>query len=207
MSIRSCLAIVGVILAACGDTTGPDRTAGIQTVPVGAMGAARAAKRTAGPALTPLAFASWAPPLETYDTTFVVTQGKASADTIYFRKRPEDLLRVPYMVLAVPATAQFVDASGYPLPRGTKVNLTVQADTRYVLLNFGPHGSTFSKTPATLKVFWLYTDLLGRWGGDLKMWYQPDANTAWSSLATQVDLEFCWLTSDLTHFSNYAVAY
>jgi hypothetical protein len=41
----------------------------------------------------------------------------------------------------------------------------------------------------------------------LQLWYQPDVNTTWSPLTTQVDLQFYWLVSTLDHFSNYAVAY
>src|SRR5262245_53710897 len=95
---------LGVALSGCGDGTVP------------AAGAPRAAQykpptndTTYVP--TPLRFASWAPPLETYDTTFMLVQGVASADTIYFKARPGTTERELFMVLAIPATATFVDAS------------------------------------------------------------------------------------------------
>ena len=93
----------------------------------------------------------------------MVTQGKASSDTLYFQKDPLGM-RMPYMVLTVPKDAQFVDAAGKPVPNGATVKLTVHADSQFVQLNFGPHGSTFSKNPATVKVSWFYTDLLGKPG-------------------------------------------
>jgi hypothetical protein len=86
------------------------------------------------------------------------------------------------------------------------VRLTVHTDQETVQLNFGPHGSTFKK-PAKLQIFWLYTDLLGQLASGLNLWYQPEVGTAWSPLATQVDLQDQWLVSDLYHFSNYAVAF
>jgi len=41
----------------------------------------------------------------------------------------------------------------------------------------------------------------------LQLWYQPEVNTTWNPLTTQVDFQFYWLVSTLDHFSNYAVAY
>ena len=111
------------------------------------------------------------------------------------------------MVINTPKDAQFVDASGIPLPKGSSVKLTVQADSQYVQLNFGPHGSTFSKNPATVQVSWFYIDLSGLSASALQLWYQPDVNTTWNPLTTQVDFQFYWLVSTLDHFSNYAVAY
>ena len=206
---------LSLLLGACADSTGPLPSGNsLGPAPTGAVSAARTSKTTStdgsktatAPALTPLRFASWAPPLETYDTTFLVTQGKASSDTLYFQKGTLGL-RMPYMVISTPKDAQFVDASGNPLPKGSTVKLTVHADSQLVQLNFGPHGSSFSKNPATVQVSWFYTDLVGKDPSALKLWYQPDVNTAWNPLATLLDFEFYWLVSTLDHFSNYAVAY
>jgi hypothetical protein len=200
----------GLLLGACADSTGPLPTGGtVSTVPTGTTRSAKSGNRTTSPtppALTPLQFASWAPPLETYDTTFTVVQGRASSDTLHFQKNAFGA-RMPFLVIDLPKDAQFVDASGQPVRNGASVNLTVHADKQYIQVNFGPHGSTFSKNPATVKVSWFYTDLLGHSASTLKLWYQPDVNTTWNPLATQVDLQFYWLVSTLDHFSNYAVAY
>ena len=219
--LRSLIAAasLGSMLLACADGTGPVATGGaISAAPTSGLSAARGGKRTpsstdglttttmTGSTLSPLRFAAWAPPLESYDTTFVVRQGKASSDTLFFKKDAFGL-RLPYMVLTVPKDAQFVDASGQPVPKGDVVNIAVHADSQLVWLSFGPHGSRFSKTPATVKISWFFTDLVGREPSDLKLWYQPDVNTTWNPLATQVDLQFYWLASTLDHFSNYAVAY
>ncbi len=189
-------------VGACSDRAAP-------TDP-GAITAKRASDAPSGNASaspTLLRFASWAPQLATYDTTFVLRQGRAGSDTIYFQKGPYNPVPVPFLVLTTPRDAQFVDPYGNPLPKGSEVLLTVRVDRDYVRLEFGPHGSTFSKNPAQLKIFWLYTDLLNRLGSDLRLWYQPVAGADWSPLATTVNLESWWLVSDLTHFSNYAVAF
>ncbi len=204
-------ASLGLVLAACADTTAPLPTDNaVGQVPIGAMSAARnrntTSKTPTTTVLTPVRFASWAPPLEKYDVTFIVTQGKASSDTLYFKKDAFGI-RMPYMVLTVPREAQFVDAAGKPVANGTQVNLTVHADSQLVQLNFGPHGTTFSRNPATVKVSWFHTDLMGKSPSILKLWYQPEVNTTWNPLATIVDLQFYWLVSTLDHFSNYAVAY
>ena len=213
-SLNGFLAAVSLslLLGACADSTGPLPTSStLGALPIGTMRSAKSGNRTSDGSTTttapaPLQFASWAPPLETYDTTFKVTQGKASSDTLYFQKDAFGI-RMPYLVISVPKDAQFVDPSGQPVRNGTTVNLTVQADKRYIQVNFGPHGSTFSKNPATVKVSWFYTDLMGKSPSVLKLWYQPEVNTTWNPLATQVDLQFYWLVSTLDHFSNYAVAY
>jgi hypothetical protein len=211
---------LSLLLAGCADSTGPLPGAdSIGPAPTGARRAARTSKTTStdgstptttttttSTALTPLRFASWAPRLETYDTAFVVIQGTASSDTLYFRK-DQFGIRMPYMVINTPRDAQFVDASGIRLSKGSSVKLTVHADSQFIQLNFGPHGSTFSKNPATVQVSWFYIDLAGMSGSSLQLWYQPEVNTTWNPLTTQVDLQFYWLVSTLDHFSNYAVAY
>jgi hypothetical protein len=216
--MRSSLSLAAVataiLLTACGDGLGPTGNS-----LVAAGGALSNVKSSGGtttktasptdtttPTLTPLRFASWAPRLETYDTAFTITQGKASSDTLWFRKNAFGV-RMPYMVISTSKDAQFVDASGNPLPKGSSVKLTVKADSQFVQLNFGPHGSTFSKNPAIVQVSWFYIDLSGMSGSNLQLWYQPEVNTTWNPLTTQVDLQFYWLVSTLDHFSNYAVAY
>lgn len=192
----------GAVFAACGDGIGPA---------AGSLGAAVHGTQP-GPVETsyvpaPLRFASWAPPLETYDTTFTLVQGVASADSIFFKKRPGASSRDLFMVLAIPVGATFVDAAGRPLSAGSTVRLTVKADRNVVKLNFGPHGSTFTRKPARLYIWWQNTDLQGRSGGGLQLWYQATTGTMWSALGTQVSAASTWLVADLYHFSNYAVAY
>jgi len=72
---------------------------------------------------------------------------------------------------------------------------------------FGPHGSTFTKQPASLSLYYGKSNLAGGDPSNLQVWYQPDVNTAWSPLSTAVQAKGFYLTFDLYHFSNYAVAF
>ena len=77
---------------------------------------------------TPLAFAADAPPLTTYDTTFVFKQGKDGVHKIHFKGIGVGADTVTFLRLTIPKFAQFVDAAGKPLPDGSTVNLTVHVD-------------------------------------------------------------------------------
>jgi hypothetical protein len=200
----------GLALAACTDNNGLTAPGGSADYRYSNRNGTLAADTSASPpasAGTILRFATWAPKLTTYDTTFTVVQGKASADTIYFVKRPIDFVPVPFMILSTPADGQFVDSLGRSLQKGSTVKLTVKVDTAAVEIHFGPHGSTFAKSPAQLKIFWLFTDLMGHKGSDLRMWYQPTVGTDWTKLSTAVNMDWFWLISEIDHFSNYHVAY
>lgn len=214
-AVSRILSLVSVGLAvACASGTGPEQGGDVP----GALVEVQAAGKKGGNRVggsgdssatvlpTLLRFAPWAPPLESYDTTFMVTQGKASSDTLYFAKSTMGP-RMPYLIITVPRDAQFVDAAGRVVPKGTVVPLTVQADREYVRVNFGPHGSTFSKNPAMVQVSWFFTDLLSRAPSGLKLWYQSDNTAPWQQQPAVLDLQFYWLTTTLDHFSNYAVAY
>ena len=193
--------LAGAVFVACGDGTGPAGS------PSAAVYGTQPSTPGTGWVPTPLRFASWAPPLETYDTTFTLVQGAAQSDTIYFRRRHGAAEREPFMVLAIPATARFVDAAGQPLADGSSVQLTVKIDRERVKLEFGPHGSTFSKWPALLYIWWQNTDLQMRRGTDLHLWYQGEAGATWNPVETAVSASPAWIIAPLFHFSNYAVAY
>ena len=195
-------AFVAATVAGCADQAGPSAPQA-EFGKVATATTAVALDTTSGPA--PLRFVSWAPKLETYDTTFVVTQGVASSDTIYFRATPY-LGRLPYLVLSTPADAQFVAKNGKPARDGQTISLRVIADSTRVAFSFEPHGSTFTANPAVLKVSWVYTDLLSRLGTAMRLYYQLDDGT-WSLQPATVDLKFYWLVFQLEHFSNYRVAF
>jgi hypothetical protein len=158
--------------------------------------------------LTVLRLAPWAPPLTTYDTTFIAVQGRPSTHAIYFVRQPWMAQSMKYMELEIPPGAEFVDAAGVAVPRGAVVPITVHADSATVSFEFGPHGSSFStRKPATLSVSWWFADLGSLPADGLKIWYQAGAADPWSPLSTQVDLSLKYITAPIYHFSNYAVAW
>lgn len=192
---------VTALAAAC--DSGPHPTAAPE---LSAARQTRTAAKAAGP--TVLRLADWAPPLTTYDTTFYAVQGRPSSHALYFRQQPWELVPVKYMQLDIPSGAEFVDADGNVVPRGTIVPITVHADSGIVSFEFGPHGSRFStRKPALLSVWWLYADLQSLFASGLKIWYQADSTQPWGALDTQVDLAGGYLVASIYHFSNYAVAW
>jgi hypothetical protein len=202
-----------VAVAACGDSTAP-----IDTEPSFAKGgnakptreatmiastddevATAATAESGSPQM--LKFAEWAPPLQTYDTTFVTYQGWRENFVIFF----EDW--VQFMVLEIPNSAQFVDENGQPLPDGARVEITVHVDSTHIFLEFGPHGSSFTgNRPVMLWVWYKYSDLADN-PEQLRVWYQPNSSEKWNSLPTEISKSGGWLKAPLYHFSNYAVAW
>jgi hypothetical protein len=206
-------ASLGLILAGCADSTGPLPTGnGAAALPTGVMSAARRGDRTTSAtdapiadtapsgAPQPLQFLPGAPPLRSYDTTFVAHQGWKQSFVIFHEDGNY------FMVLDVPASAQFVDANGNPVPYGTEVQLRVRVDNSVVSFEFGPHGSYFTGSrPVVLWVYLKYVAVGA--GGGPSIWYQADTTDSWAALPTAVDRAGNWLKVELRHFSNYAVAY
>lgn len=159
------------------------------------------------PEATPLApavikFSRWAPALATYDTSFAVVVGTASAHTVAFKGSSINFLK-----LEIPASATFYGADGAPLPAGSRVAVRTQIDPVNAAVRFGPHGTQFTRTPATVSLNYLALDLGGYRPEQLAIWYQPDDFTNWDRQATKLDVGFWWLSAPIAHFSNYAVSY
>jgi hypothetical protein len=156
------------------------------------------------PSPTMLRFLTGTPPLETYDTSFVVTVGKLQGFYVCFANS-----KTTFLYVAIPKDAQFFDAAGNQLPRGDTVRISVRIDSVYASIQFGPHGSLFlgSKGPAWLQMDYGALDLGGLAPTAASIWYQPQSDSAWTALPTQVDHTNKWLTAPIYHFSNYAIAY
>lgn len=211
-------ATLSLLLGACADGTGPlppgDSVAQVRSAGSTVAYASKTRTTTTPEAapttpagLNPLAWAADAPPLTTYDTTFVFKQGNAGTHKIRFKGVGVGADTVTFLRLTVPKFAQFVDAAGNPLRDGGTVCLTVHVDRETLAVEFGPHGSTFTKRSAILELNYGKANLAGLDPTTLAVWYQPDVNTAWSPTPTTVDIVGRWLTISLDHFSNYAVAY
>jgi hypothetical protein len=199
------LSLLGVVaLSACSEptTTPPDfgNRSGSRT----SSGATKTTDTTTQTATGPsmVRFASWAPPLTTYSTSFTVVVGTATTFHVLFKDWPIEFLKVE-----IPANADFYDASGQTLRNGTMATVTVTIDPVYATVVFGPHGTQFKKVPANLYLNYYFLDLGGLAPSQLSIWYQPDSSTPWAKQATQLDVSYWWLVASLYHFSNYAIAY
>lgn len=148
----------------------------------------------------PLQFLPGAPRLRTYDTTFAAHQGWKQAFVIFHEDGNY------FMVLDVPASAQFVDADGTPVPNGAPVAIRARVDSASVSFEFGPHGSYFAGSRPV--VLWVYLKYVALGSGGLPdIWYQEDATEPWNPMSATADRAGNWLKVELRHFSNYAVAY
>ena len=200
-------AAMGLIFSACAERPGP-------TGPVASISRSEArdsdgtcgCSEGTGGAPAPLRFTADAPPLQTYDTSFVFRQGQESENWIYFQRGPGDPVARPFMTLLVPETAQFVDATGAPAPPGSLVRLTVHVDSQTVQFGFGPHGSRFPWPPAWVTVYTRYVDTGARKNSELRVWLRSDEGE-WESLCTTIDVKQQKLRMPLLHFSNYRVAF
>ena len=215
-------ASLALLLGACADSTGPLSTGtSVGALPNGVMSAARSSNKTLSAtvgstttaltdtttpvaqsgSLEPMRFLPDAPRLKTYDTTFVAHQGWKQSFVIFHRDGNY------FMVLDVPASAQFIDADGNPLPAGAEVGIRARVDSTLVSFEFGPHGSYFTGSrPVMLWVYLKYVEV-GSINGTPDIWYQADATQPWSPMGATADKAGNWLKIELRHFSNYAVAY
>ena len=164
--------------------------------------------------------ASEVPRLVTYDTTFTVTQGRAnvlnvcyedaeppcsSADTL--NTGVEDVSSWFLKVLFRQST-QFIDPAGVPLAWGDTLRITLSIDSTAFLATFGPQGLVF-EGPMRPKLSFRYTlaDLTNTDPSDLRIWYQATSGEEWLAQLSEVKLEYDAVSMDLSHFSNYALAF
>ncbi len=206
--VRVLLSAAMLVFGACSEpTVAPAAVEQAQFAPNVGPQVTHTAVFADAPTATPLApavikFSRWAPALATYDTSFAVVVGTASTHTVAFKGSSINFLK-----LEIPAGATFFDANGAPLPAGSKVAVRTQIDPVNAAVRFGPHGTQFSKTPATVSLNYLALDLGGYRPDQLAIWYQPDDLTDWDRQATKIDVAFWWLSVPIQHFSNYAVSY
>jgi hypothetical protein len=220
----------GLIVAACGDTTAPvDGTASFKRVNTATLDAStdavaseptvrgkptKEAKETAAattevPPYTIMQSAD-APRLMTYDTTFTAIQGQGNTFVVFYQNpwTTENTQGDWFMKLDVPSDAQFVNEWGEPYADGAVVEITVLIDETRFFVQFGPHGSTFlGKQPAVLMFNYLYADLGDVDPANLKVFYQPSANTEWAAQTSVIEKKGNRILLDIYHFSNYAVAW
>ena len=183
-------------VAACADTSGPGPA-------MSAKAASESPLSGAGAVPTPFAFVDGAPPLTTYDTSFAVVQGYSSTNGIFYATSPAGKALKPFLVLSTSKDAQFVDSTGAPTPQGRPVSVFVHVDSPQIALSFGPHGSAFRYKPALLDLDLTYTNYAG---GTVAVEYELD-DGSWVPVPVTIDTKSKRLQVELTHFSNYRVAF
>ncbi|MFN0097756.1 MAG: hypothetical protein ACKVS7_03700 [Gemmatimonadaceae bacterium] len=221
-AVRSTLTLGLVGILACSDSTAPQIDGDLE-LSQAAASARRSGRTTStsggtttttdSPPTTTTASGSWSPPVNavkfatwtkpsTRDTSFSVVVGTASTHQIMYKGT-----LLPFLKLEIPATADFYDADGRTLAKGTKVTVTTLVDSVYAAVRFGPHGTQFSRTPARVCLNYYGFQYSSSQSKSMAIWYQPNTATSWAAQPTQIDLDLFWLCAPLSHFSNYAVAY
>lgn len=158
-----------------------------------------------------LQHAPTAPPLMTYSTSFLATQGKPTKFQVNYNigTAAYPIVGPLFLEITIPRDAEILGPDGNPIPRGGTAEITVDIDPVTYLVRFGPHGSTFlGRKPAQLVFGYLYADMTGHSESDsMTVWYQPEEGTEWTAQETTVDRVGHWIVTDIYHFSNYAVAW
>jgi hypothetical protein len=155
-----------------------------------------------------------APRLETNDTAFWAVQGSRTSFAVHYLapdlEHPESGDLQKFLKITVPQQTRLVDPNGTPLAVGDSILITLKLSEREIMVELGPHGTTFVDEPLELVIWYAYADLSGagtRTEDDLGLWYQPDPGEPWILLGGSIDLRGDWIVARVDHFSNFAVAW
>ena len=160
-----------------------------------------------------------APPLETYQLTFVVSRWHASTVTVNYLPVGNETVGQPFLSFYIPRKGLVAGAGGQPLGRNDSLTMTLTIDPVSFDVDFQPSGVVFaSSTPAVLTLWYENADpdLNGdgvvdstdqAWLQQLTFYYQVAGGTTWAKQLTKNDPTMPSVTSALYHFSEYAVSW
>jgi hypothetical protein len=200
------VAVLGLVLVACGDTTGPltglGTAASVPAMSRGSDGGGdhdgehQAIRSKPG-----------APPLATTHASFWAVQGRHTGVVIEYSRSREEDAEDPFLEFTVPSKAQLVDPTGRPLARGDSILIDVQVVPGQLAARFSPAGLVFAgMAPARLAISYRYGDAVEP-ARQLVIWYQPCDGGPWELQSSRMERKDDMVVGDITHFSNYAVAY
>lgn len=196
---RLCLLSAALLLASCGDSTGPD------TRP--------------DDGLTILRIAADAPPLEESEISFYVVRGQGHEGIMYFQDgsggRGEDYLRLKFDGESI-----LTDANGLPVAMGDSVLIRVTAvDPAKVQFQFEPAGIVFN--PLHMPELRIRYDKSNHDFNDdgvedsedddietrLSLWRQETIGGVYVKLPTLLTADVDEVEGEVPGFSRFAIAY
>ena len=158
--------------------------------------------------LTVIAQAPYAPPLETYDTSFIAIVGRPTSFRVHYENVATWARPPVFMEITIPRDAQLVRPDGTAHAKGDSVAVNVTIHPERFEFVFQPHGSTFTgRKPVTVWLSLRYADFGSMSPELLRVWYQATEVDDWTTADTEVDPGFLSLTMKLRHFSGYAIAW
>jgi hypothetical protein len=149
------------------------------------------------------------PPLETYSVNFWAVRGQAKTVQVNYQMRPGESRAQPFMRIQIPADALFRRPNGSTIAVGDSIRISVNIERDQFLVHLQPHGLVFrDERPLNLKMWYRYASLpLGLDERRLDLNYQPIEGLPWITLGAEQSTSENWVSKNLNHFSNYAVAW
>jgi len=160
-----------------------------------------------------------APPLETYQISFVASRRKSSTVTVNYQAVDGQEVGQPFLTLYIPKRGLVAGAGGVPLARGDSVIITITIDSVDFSVDLQPSGVLFSnKAPASLTLWYENAD--PDFNGDgvvdstddalrqqLTFYYQLAGSSTWTKHPSQNDPAMPSVTGTLYHFSEWALSW
>ena len=160
-----------------------------------------------------------APALETYQTSFWVTKGKAATLVVNYQSPDGQTVADRFLQFDLPKDGLIAGAYDPHMAKGDSILLTLSIDPTGFLAHFGPSGVKFSaKSPAILTMCYEHMDPDLNGDGivdetdealqqQISFWTQSMKAGDWFKLPTQYDPANPCVTAKLYHFSEYAVSW
>lgn len=204
------LLLAGALLAGCESPTEPSAPATPPAVEEGLIGDLLGTLVTiVRSVINILAPAPDAPELQTYSMSFWAVKGQAKTVQINYERKPGQSQAQPFLRVQIPADAMLRRPNGSPIAAGDSIRISIDIERRQFLVHLEPHGLVFrDERPLNLKIWYRYASLpRGLDERLLDLNYQPTDGLPWLSLGAQQSTTEDWVSKNLNHFSNYAVAW
>jgi len=160
-----------------------------------------------------------APPLETYQVSFVASRRKSSTVTVNYQAVDGQDAGQPFLTFSIPKWGLVAGAGGTPLMRGDSITITITIDPVDFSVDLQPSGVLFSNNaPASLTLWYENADpdLNGDGVADstddalrqqLTFYYQLAGSSAWTKHPSKNDPAMPSVTGALYHFSEWALSW
>lgn len=213
---------LALLLGGCGDAVAPldhPQGPGRPSLDITPWTSSTWSPPPAATGITELQQSPSAPPLETYQVTFVASRRRASTVTVNYQSVDGLTPGQPFLSFYIPKWSLVAGAGGTPLMKGDSITITLTIDSVAFSVDFQPSGVLFSNNaPATLTLWYenANPDLNGDGVVDstdqallqqLTFYYQIAGTSTWTKHPSTNDPTVPSVSGALYHFSEYAVSW